>query len=171
MHRQRTRSSIPWVVVSLLLVLLISTVVVYHHHQKHLSLAQRALTIESQLRAPGDPATVAESPLGVAQNMKYQVSQLLKKGLTNQQVLTDMEQAYGSSVLAAPKFSGFGSIAWIAPWFVLALIGSGVLIFLRKTTLFGVNKSAPTADIIGSSLPQTDAQVSAGVEEKLKDYL
>jgi len=145
------------------------------------SLQQRVNFVASQLRAPGDPSTVATSSLGDAQTMRFEIQQALQQGVSTQQVVNLMVAQYGSSVLATPPFRGFGQLVWIAPWFVLALLFALGGLFLRRDrknalgSVLGANLpegslQAPIIDPL-KSMPTEQGIVSPVVEERLRDYL
>jgi len=172
------------VVLPLVILMLITagSLLVNHLQTSRVStLQQRVIFVASQVRAPGDPSTVATSSLGDAQNMRFEIEQGLQKGLSTQQVLNLMVAEYGSSVLATPPFRGFGQLVWIAPWFVLAVLLGAVWFFLhrisndesvlqRRTEFLELSLEAQTQDP-GRSIPSDQETVSTAVEERLRDYL
>ncbi|QSO54689.1 cytochrome c-type biogenesis protein CcmH [Alicyclobacillus curvatus] len=94
-------------------------------------LAQQVENISSDLRAPDDPSTVAESSLGNALEIRKLVMLELEHGASRDEVLKSMIQMYGPSVLAVPEFYGFGRWVWITPGLLIILLASSVFIYLK----------------------------------------
>lgn len=145
------------------------------------SVQREVLSITSDLRAPGDPSTVAQSSLGLALNMKYQVQQYVDQGMTKDQVLQLMVRQYGPNVLAAPRFQGFGRFAWAIPWLAVIAIFAGVAFFLRRIAIRQGTLAAASSGLTSNGsevLPDRDATGSERresntqqIEERLRDYL
>ncbi|HSP14901.1 MAG TPA: cytochrome c-type biogenesis protein CcmH [Thermoanaerobaculia bacterium] len=73
--------------------------------------------------------SVADSPAEMAVNMKHQVTALLARGYTQEQILTYFERSYGQFVLLKPKFQGVNTLVWVLPILALAI---GVVIVVSK---------------------------------------
>ncbi len=98
---------------------------------------ERLLAIESQLHAPGDTTTqtVASSNVPAAWTIKRQIAVMLNQGLSNQQILSQLETDYGPTVLANPPAKGFGAWAWALPMAGAVLaIGLGGLFAYQKSS-------------------------------------
>jgi cytochrome c-type biogenesis protein CcmH len=144
----------------------------------NLSPEQKAEVICSDLRAPGDPSTVSQSSLGLAYQIRQQVMSDLQSGMTKNQILDAMVAQYGDSVLAVPRFRGFGVMTWFVPFVCALLVMWGVFAFVRSSALtkkqsgsFNVDRS--TVD--RSTEPGDERSKDTGhlhrVESQLKDYL
>ncbi len=97
---------------------------------------ERLIAIESQLHAPGDTTTqtVASSNVPAAWTIKRQIAVMLNKGLSNQQILSQLETDYGPTVLANPPAKGFGAWAWVLPILgAILAIGLGGLFAYQKS--------------------------------------
>ena len=66
-----------------------------------------------------EPLNVARSPEAYAENAY--VRSLIQKGETRRQILNDMVQQYGTSVLAKPPATGFNVLIYVVPPVVVAL--------------------------------------------------
>ena len=77
---------------------------------------------------------VSDSPAEMAVNMKHQVSELLARGYTEEQILRYFELSYGQFVLLKPKFEGVNRLVWLLPF--VALIAGGAVLYsvFRKLT-------------------------------------
>ncbi len=73
--------------------------------------------------------SVADSPAEMAVNMKHQVTALLARGYTQEQILTYFERSYGQFVLLKPKFQGVNTLVWVLPILALAI---GLVIVVSK---------------------------------------
>lgn len=174
MRDENRMRRVVWLMVLLVVVLFIAALVIHRLQSAQVStLQQKVNTVASQLRAPGDPSTVAVSSLGNAQTMRFEIEQDLQKGMSTQQVLNLMVQQYGEGVLATPRFSGFGEAVWIMPWLALTLLGAGVLFFLRKVVKARRSDREGEQDVrpLDSPLLRTHSDTDHRVAERLKDYL
>ena len=61
----------------------------------------------------GTPLDVSNAP--VAERMKAQIALRISQGATKQQIKDEFVREFGEQVLATPKKSGFGLIAWLLP--------------------------------------------------------
>jgi len=135
------------------------------------TLQQQVLSIAGQLHAPGDENTMtaATSSLTSAQHIRYQIQTLLLQGKTSSQIIQWMVQTYGPDVLAAPRLSGFGNVAWIAPWAVLLVFASVAVLFVRRAT-----KAKLTLDVSEKTSvvhPVVSDEMTNEIDSVLKDYL
>jgi cytochrome c-type biogenesis protein CcmH len=110
--------------------------------------------VASLLRCPVcQGMSVADSPSEMAVNMKHQVSALLARGYTREQILDYFERSYGQFVLLKPKFQGVNTLVWVLP--ILA-IGIGVVIVFRvinRRVLSGAPLPAPAPAPVGTPVP------------------
>jgi cytochrome c-type biogenesis protein CcmH len=63
--------------------------------------------------------------------VRHFIASEVKKGSSDTHILTTLESQYGPSILLSPSTSGWGSVLWIAPVLVIALL-VGVLWNLRR---------------------------------------
>jgi cytochrome c-type biogenesis protein CcmH len=65
----------------------------------------------------------------------------LDGGGSDTSILNWFAAKYGATILAAPIRGGFDNVAWIAPYavFILATLGTGVLVYFWKRRSSGVN--------------------------------
>lgn len=69
---------------------------------------------------------LAASNAGLAEDLRYQIYQMVQQGKTNQEITRYMVKRYGDFVLLKPKFSGNALLLWLAP-FLLLLVGMVIL--------------------------------------------
>lgn len=76
--------------------------------------------------------TVADSSSGLADDLRNQVRDMLKKGHTDAEVLAFMTDRYGDFVLYRPPFKATTALLWAAP--ALLLVGgvAALLLVLRR---------------------------------------
>lgn len=116
---------------------------------------ERLIAIESQLHAPGDTTTqtVVSSNVPAAWTIKRQIAVMLNKGLSNQQILSQLETDYGPTVLANPPAKGFGAWAWVLPIVgALLAIGLGGFFVYQKSSLKPSEQGIEDRDKDDSSL-------------------
>lgn len=107
------------------------------------ALFQRANEVSALIRCPVcQGLSVADSPSEMAVNMKAQVSELLARGYTQEQILRYFELSYGQFVLLKPKFEGINSFVWLLPVIALAL---GIFVVVAK--MKKLSATAPPATV------------------------
>lgn len=92
--------------------------------------------------------SIADSPAGMATNMKARVRELLAAGYDEEQVIAYFERSYGEFVRLEPARRGINWLVWLAP--PLALLGGLVLV---RRTMRGQRAPAPPAE----GVPARDA--------------
>jgi cytochrome c-type biogenesis protein CcmH len=96
------------------------------------SLDQRAHEVASQLQCPiCNGESVADSPSGLASEMRSLIRQKLSQGESEQQVIQYFESRYGDTILESPPAQGFTLMIWLPPALMLAL-GAYVVFVLGR---------------------------------------
>jgi len=72
--------------------------------------------------------TIADSPVGLASDLRRDVAEMLVAGKTDDEIRAYMVQRYGNVILFTPPMSGSSAWVWVLPG--LAAIG-GLLIAVR----------------------------------------
>lgn len=122
------------------------------------SLDQRAHEVASQLQCPVcNGESVADSPSGLASEMRSLIRQKLAQGQSEQQVIQYFEARYGDAILESPPTQGFTLMIWLPPVAMLAL-GAYIVFVL------GREWSAPAA--LASATPEADDAASDLTEEE-----
>ena len=92
------------------------------------TLDERVHDVASQIQCPVcNGESVADSPSGLAREMRGVIRQKLAQGESEQQVIQYFEARYGDTILEAPPKSGFTTLIWLPP--VLMLLVGGYLVF------------------------------------------
>jgi cytochrome c-type biogenesis protein CcmH len=88
--------------------------------------------------------SIADSPVGLAGDLRREVRQLLEQGKTDQEIRQHMRDRYGDFILFRPEFSPRNAWLWITP-ILLLLIGLGVAIRIirQRVTLAPSDHSNP----------------------------
>lgn len=80
------------------------------------ALETRAHQVGALLRCPVcQGLSVADSPSGMAQNMRAQVRDLVAAGFDQEQILSYFERSYGESVRLDPALRGVNWLVWLGP--------------------------------------------------------
>ena len=96
------------------------------------SLDQRAHDVESQIQCPVcNGESVADSPSGLASEMRGLIRQKLAQGESEQQVIQYFQSRYGDTILESPPAQGFTLMIWLPPVLMLAL-GAYVVFVLGR---------------------------------------
>jgi cytochrome c-type biogenesis protein CcmH len=69
--------------------------------------------------------TIADSPVGLASDLRRDVAEMLVAGKTDDEIRTYMVQRYGDVILFTPPFKGAAIWVWLTP--LVALIGGIVV--------------------------------------------
>ena len=90
--------------------------------------------------------TIADSNSGLADDLRMQVREQLRKGASDAQVLSFMTERYGDFVLYRPPFKASTALLWIGPT-ALLVIGLGALVLvLRRRSKLAPDRFEPDAD-------------------------
>jgi cytochrome c-type biogenesis protein CcmH len=98
------------------------------------SAATRVAHLESLVKCPScEDLSVAQSNATTAVAVRHEISADVAAGMSDNRILTSIEDAYGPSILLSPPTSGLGALLWIAPLgVVLALIVVGLRLLRRQ---------------------------------------
>ena len=92
------------------------------------TLDQRVYAIASQLKCPiCQGESVADSPSGLAQEMRGLIRQQLQEGKSQQQIIQYFEESYGTQIVWSPPWQGFSLLVWLVP--IALLLGGTILVF------------------------------------------
>ena len=91
--------------------------------------------------------TIADSPVGLASDLRRDVRELLIAGKTDDEIRAYMVERYGNVILFTPPFAGSAIWVWVAP---LAALAGGiivaVLIVRRRSQLVATDDSEVEPD-------------------------
>ncbi len=135
------------VALGLLLALALVWGVTLVHVAQPKSLDQRTQEVASQLQCPichGE--SVADSPSGLASEMRALIHQKLAQGESEQQVIQYFEARYGSTILESPPAQGFTLMIWLPPALMLALGVYVVFVLGREWSATPARATAPPDD-------------------------
>jgi cytochrome c-type biogenesis protein CcmH len=96
--------------------------------------AARIAHLETLVRCPScDDLSVAVSNATSAIAVRREIATKVHDGKSDDQILTSLEAAYGTSILLSPPTSGLGVLLWIVPLVgVLLLVASAVRLARRR---------------------------------------
>jgi len=120
-----------------------------------------AADLEAELVCPVCETTLDQSNAPVAQRMKLFIRERIAAGDSEQEIKDALVAEFGPGVLATPRKSGFGLLAWILPLTALAAGAVTVAVLVRswsrRRTL-----SSPEAPL--------DPEVERRVDEELARF-
>jgi cytochrome c-type biogenesis protein CcmH len=119
-----------------------------------------AADLEAELVCPVCETTLDQSNAPVAQRMKLFIRERIAAGDTEQQIKDALVAQFGPGVLATPRKSGFGLLAWALPLAALAAGAAIVAVLVRSWS----RRRTPS--------PETplDPELERRVDEELARY-
>jgi cytochrome c-type biogenesis protein CcmH len=98
------------------------------------SSAARIDHLETLVRCPScEDLSVAVSNATTAIAVRHEIAANVRSGESDNQILTSLEDAYGTSILLSPPTSGLGTLLWAVPLLVgLAVVAAVVRIARRR---------------------------------------
>jgi cytochrome c-type biogenesis protein CcmH len=129
------------------------------------------LRVAKQIFPPGSNGKTADwCPLPTGYMMRQEIFQLLKQGLSEEEVIDTLAQKYGDQILAAPTKKGFNLTLWLLPFIGVILGLVGLLYFLWKKYKEGRHDltSLESETNIGESISDEDQNK---IDQELKKYL
>ena len=91
-----------------------------------------AADLEAELVCPVCETTLDQSNAPVAQRMKLFIRERITAGDSEQEIKDALVAEFGPGVLATPRKSGFGLLAWILPLTALAAGAVTVAVLVRS---------------------------------------
>lgn len=99
----------------------------------HQTRAQRADTIDSQVRCPScADLSVAQSSASAAVAVREEVAHLVASGRTNSQIENTLVGQYGPTILLRPPTSGLISVVWFLPALGAVVTLALLAVFFRR---------------------------------------
>jgi cytochrome c-type biogenesis protein CcmH len=96
-------------------------------------LERKVLDIAKDLRcAVCQNQPVAESNSDLARDMRVIIREQIQAGKSRDEIMTYFVDRYGDYVLMKPPTRGSGTIVWLAPLVLIAVVGVSGLVFLRR---------------------------------------
>ena len=109
------------------------------------ALQQRYLALTHELRCMQcQNQSIADSPVGLASDLRRQVQELLLAGKSDEDVRDWMTARYGAFILFRPEFNGRTAWLWLAPWALLLVGGFAAWRVVRQRLRLAAND--PTGD-------------------------
>lgn len=88
--------------------------------------------------------SIADSPVGLAGDLRREVRELLEAGKTDAEIRAHMRERYGDFILFRPQFSARTAWLWATPVLLLLLgLGVAVRIIRRRSALAPADDSLP----------------------------
>ncbi len=95
--------------------------------------AARIAHLESLVRCPAcRDLSVAESNATSAIAVRDEITAKVKAGRSDDQILTSLENSYGTSILLSPPTSGLGVLLWLVPSLGLVLLVASAVRLTRR---------------------------------------
>ena len=103
--------------------------------------------VASELRCVtcGTPLDVSNAP--VAERMKAQIELRISQGKTKDEIKDEFVREFGEGVLATPKKSGLGLVAWLLPALAVVAGLAAIPVVTRRWAKRNPNGSGPVAEL------------------------
>ena len=129
------------------------------------ALEARMQIIASELRClVCQNQTIADSTSGLAEDLRREVREQLKKGASDEQVVQFMTDRYGDFVRYRPPFKASTALLWVGPAALLVVGLGGLAIVLRRRSQLAPDRFE--ADENGDDDPWADAVSSRSAGER-----
>ncbi len=133
------------------------------------TLDQRTQEVASQLQCPiCNGESVADSPSGLASEMRGLIRQKLAQGESEQQVIQYFESRYGNTILESPPAQGFTLMIWLPPALMLALGAYAVFALGRE---WGASPARVAATHAGDNDDEMAGDLSDEERRRLREAL
>jgi len=94
--------------------------------------------------------SIADSPVGLASDLRREVRNMLLAGKTDEEVRSYMVSRYGEFILFRPRFSVRNAWLWFAPpLFLLIGLGVAVRVVRQRAALAATDPDVPDDDRLG----------------------
>jgi len=118
--------------------------------------------------------TVRVCTCGTADAIRGDISDRLAAGQTPDQIVAAYVERRGEQIRSAPTKSGFNLLAWITPFAVLLIAGTGLILLVRRwaparRTSGGAGSAAGPAE--GPPLTSEEREVLKRIEREIKETL
>jgi len=116
-----------------LLVIVIVSLAIAARGPSHLTPAQEAASIASEVRCPtceGQSAEVSDAPAAAA--VRTFVLQQVEAGQSRGEIEQALQDRYGSDILLRPPASGVAGLVWVLPVVALVIAVAGLAMAFRR---------------------------------------
>lgn len=97
------------------------------------SAASRIAHLETLVRCPScEDLSVAVSDATSAFAVRHEIAADVHRGESDDEILTSLEAAYGTSILLSPPTSGLGTLLWAAPLLLVVVVVAVALRLARR---------------------------------------
>ena len=112
--------------------------------------------------------TVAEHDSPASHKVRTEIREMVDSGAGDQEVLDALARRYGERILAAPRASGFGVLAYLVPPIALLVAGAGIARFVGRARRRRV-LAATAAPQASSHAADVDPALRARLDAELAD--
>ena len=96
-------------------------------------MVQRLKILETELRClVCQNQTLADSPAGLADDLRREVRSLAEAGKSNAEIKTFLQQRYGDFILYKPPMKATTVLLWAGPFMLLVLGGIAFALIVRR---------------------------------------
>lgn len=106
--------------------------------------------------------SLASSHAELAEDLRREVREQIKKGMSDQEILDYLVSRYGDFVLYKPPVKGYTMLLWFGPFMLFLLAGAGLFYQLRKR-----RKSVPETDLTAEAQQRAAAMLNNDKENQV----
>jgi len=122
---------------------------------------REARHVYNQIMSPYCPGqTLANCGSGAAETLRAQIRERIAAGESAETIIQSLIEEFGEDVKAEPPKSGFASLVWLGPVFLLLAGAVVIAVYVRRNT----------SSAVGGDPGGDDTGVKARVEEELKTH-
>jgi len=118
--------------------------------------------------------TLADCPTSGAVAMRERIHAWLEEGRSAEWIVDELAGEYGEWIRSAPRFAGFGLLAWLAPGAALILGAVWVGGYMRRNTKPQADESGDAVEAQAAAQPQASAEDEARrreIEKRVEEEL
>ncbi len=110
--------------------------------------------------------SVADSPSGLAKDMRALIAKQLDEGQTREQIEQYFVERYGEGILLRPSHRGFTGLVWLGPWLALGL---GLVLVALTLRRLAARRAVPTIQPVAR--PEADPADGSGETDRYERQL
>ncbi len=107
---------------------------------------------------------------GFSVPMRGEIAKMLDQGMDRPAIISFYRKKYGEKILSAPTTEGFNLLAWVMPFFALA-VGGGFIVLMLGRWRHQTPSLPAGSDAVAERVPMIDPRLREKLEAEVKGQL